>query len=139
MISITEMALLIMNNIYLKYKFRYIYVYLSTCASSEDILSCSICLRILAHVKIDWTSGLLHLYKRKIVKYYVSAAVVIYIHIVYHKVAIEYTFWSHMLSGGSLDDRSALAYLVWTALLHKCIDSCPDASVNGREQNLHCK
>ena len=54
-------------------------------------------------------------------------------------VAIEYTFWSHMLSGGSLDDRSALAYLVWTALLHKCIDSCPDASVNGREQNLHSK
>ena len=46
------------------------------------------------------------------------------------------TLLSHILSGGSLEDRSALAYFVCTALLHKCIDSCPDTRVNGLEQNL---
>ena len=49
---------------------------------------------------------------------------------------INVTLLSHILSGGSLEDRSALAYFVCTALLHKCIDSCPDTRVNGLEQNL---
>ena len=36
---------------------------------------------------------------------------------------IKLTLLSHILSGGSFEERSALAYFVCTALLHKCMDS----------------